>query len=211
MPELLWLIGGGGHARSVIDVLEMQGHYRIAGIADRAEKIGEKVLGYLIAASDQELAALVSQDHAFLITVGQLESPKVRVRLYEALRVAGGQFATIVSPLARLSPHARIGEGTVVLHHALVNAGASVGSNAIINTQAIVEHDTHIGDHCHIATGAIVNGGVQLGDRTFIGSHATVKQGVKITDDVVVGAHSYVQQDITEAGVYVGVPAKRIR
>ena len=207
----LWLIGGGGHARSVIDVVEAQGQYQITGLVDRPEKVGEKVLNYQILASDQELKALVKENRFFLVTVGQLESPASRIRLYDELKAAGGQLVTIISPLARVSKYARIAEGTVVMHFALVNSRASIGCNCIINTRATVEHDTTLGEHCHVSTGAIVNGGVTLGRRVFVGSHATIKQEVTITHDVVIGAHSYVHQDITEAGVYTGVPARKVR
>ena len=207
----LWLIGGGGHARSVIDVLESLPQYQIAGVVDRVEKVGEKVLDYPIVASDQELTALVKEDRLFLITVGQIKTPEVRMRLYDTLKKAGGKFATVVSPLAHCSAHAKVGDGTVVLHFALVNAGAKVGCNSIINTRAIIEHDVQIGQHCHISTGAIVNGGAQIGNGVFIGSQTTVKQELTICDNVVVGAHSYVAHDITEKGTYAGAPARLIR
>lgn len=207
----LWLVGGGGHARSVIDVVEAQGLYQIAGLIDRPEKVGEKVLNYQILASDQELGSLVNEHRIFLVTVGQLESPSSRIRLYEELKAAGAQLATICTPLARVSKYASVAKGSVVMHYAVVNSGASIGYNCIINTRATVEHDAHVGDHCHISTGAIVNGGVKIGKRVFVGSHATIKQEVAISDDVVIGAHSYVHRNIAEAGVYVGVPARRVR
>ena len=206
----LILVGGGGHAKSVIDVIEAQGEYLINGIVDRAEKVNNTVLGYTIVAADSQLESLIKNDQYFLVTLGQLTSAKLRIELYERITGLGGKMATIVSPLARISSHAKIGQGTVVMHHALINAGARVGNNVIINTRALVEHDAAVGNHCHLATGGIVNGDVSIGDGVLIGSHATIKQGVSITSGTTIGAQAYVHQDITQAGVYVGVPARPI-
>lgn len=209
MPKLI-LVGGGGHAKSVIDVIEAQGVYQINGVLDKPEKVKGNVLNYPIIAAESQLESLVGEDQFFLVTIGQVASAQLRIKLYKRVSGLGGKFATIISPLAHVSTHARIGRGTVVLHHALVNAGARVGSNVIINSQALIEHDAVVGAHCHIATGAIVNGGVTIGDGVLIGSHATVKQGVSIVSDTIIGAHTYVHQDIEKSGVYVGVPARPI-
>ena len=82
------------------------------------------------------------------------------------------------SPLAYVSKYTIIDEGTVVMHHALVNAGAKIGKNCIINTKALIEHDVTIGDHSHISTAAVVNGGSIVAEDTFFGSNATSKEGI---------------------------------
>lgn len=207
----LILVGGGGHAKSVIDVIEAGGDYQITGILDRKEKVGSQLLNYSITASDEELPQLVAADQDFLITIGQITSAKLREKLFQTISALGGNLATVISPNAYLSSYARIGIGTVVMHQALVNAGAKVGNNVIINSKALIEHDATIGDHCHIATGAVVNGGISIGNQVLIGSHATIKQGVQIADGVVVGAHAYVHRNITEAGIYTGVPARKFK
>jgi len=210
MRDLI-LIGGGGHARSVIDVVESGHDFRLVGIADRQEKMGKHVLNYAVTSIDKQLTSLANDNQYFLITVGQIETAEIRMRLDQKLTRAGGKLASVVSPFARLSDHASVAEGTAIMHFALVNAGAQVGRNVIINTQALIEHDVVVGEFCHISTGAILNGGAIVGNRVFVGSHTTVRQGITIADKVVVGAHSYVNQPITEAGVYAGVPARRIR
>jgi len=175
-PQLL-LIGGGGHCHSVIDVIEQENRYQIAGIVDAPKNLGKQVLGYPIIASDAQLAELYGQCQHAIVTVGQIKSSALRVRLYQQLKDIGYQLPVIVSPLAYVSRHAQIGEGTVVMHHALVNANARVGSNCIINSKALIEHDAHIHDHCHIATASVINGGVVVEANTFVGSNATSVQG----------------------------------
>lgn len=205
------LIGGGGHCKAVIDVLEMSDDFAIAGIIDKEAKVGDKVLGYDIIASDQHIEQVAADFSCFLVTVGQIQSSATRERLYQKVKELGGDLAIVVSSLAHVSDYAQLGEGTVVMHQALVNAGAVVGCNTIINSKALIEHDAWIGDHCHIATGAIVNGDCQIGHHTFIGSHVTIIQGITIGEHIVVGAGSVVTRPLYEPGVYAGSPARKTR
>ena len=178
--EKIILIGGGGHCRSCIDVIEQEGRFEIAGIVDVKEKKGQQVLYYPIIASDDELAVLREDVTYFLITLGQTRSSGPRKALYERVLGLQGILPTVVSPRAYVSSHADVGEGTIVMHNALVNASASVGVNCIINSKALVEHDAKVGDHCHISTGAIINGGVTVGEGTFFGSNAVSAHGISI-------------------------------
>lgn len=186
-PEII-LIGGGGHCKSVIDVLEQENRYKIAGIVDKKERIGEHVLGYEVIGSDDELASLFKQYKYALVTLGQIESCTLRKKLFRVLKDIGYTLPVIVSPLGYVSKHAEIEEGTVVMHHACVNAAAQVGKNCIINTKALIEHDSVIGDNCHISTAGVVNGGVRVADESFYGSNATSKEGVKVGGFIKAGS-----------------------
>lgn len=190
------LVGGGGHCKSCIDVIEKGREYGIAGIIDLPEKQDGSVLGYPVIGTDEDIGRLAAEHPIFLVTAGQIKSAALRKRLFAAIRSAGGRCPVVVSPLAYVSPHARIGEGTVVMHHAVVNAAAVVGRNSIINTRALVEHDAVIGDHCHIATGSIINGGVVVGAETFWGSGAASREYVRIGKKSVVGCHATVKSDL---------------
>jgi len=170
------LIGGGGHCRSVIDVIEQSGRYKIAGIIDQRERIGDSVLGYKIIGCDDDLERIRKDIRFACITVGQIGSSDIRCHIYEKLCSLDFALPVVISPFSYVSRHARIGQGSIIMHHALVNAGAQIGVNCIINTKALIEHDAVIGDHCHIATAAVVNGGVKIRSGTFFGSNATSKQ-----------------------------------
>ena len=187
MNNDLILVGGGGHCRSCIDVIEREGKYKIAGIIDRPSKVGQEVLGYKIIGTDKDFPSLVHRYRYFLITIGQINSPALREKLYQQLLEMGAVFPRIISPLAYISEYAHIDNGTIVMHHAVINVGASIGYNCIINTNAIIEHDVKIGNHCHISTGAVLNGEVQLGQGTFVGSNSVCREGVKIGDYCLVG------------------------
>lgn len=174
----LILLGAGGHAKSCVDVVEMENVYKIIGLVGLSSEIGQAYLGYAVIADDAAMCRLASLYPNALVSVGQISSPDLRIRIFNDARAAGFRFPEIVSPRAQVSKHASIGAGTIVMHGAVVNAGAVIGQNCIVNTHAIVEHDAVVGDHCHISTGVAVNGGVRVGTGSFIGSGAVIREGL---------------------------------
>jgi sugar O-acyltransferase (sialic acid O-acetyltransferase NeuD family) len=190
MKEKIVLICGGGHCRACIDVIEQEGRFAIAGIVDLPEKRNQTVLGYSVVGSDSDLPELIKNFPNVLITLGQIKSPARRMELFNDLQRMGARFPVIQSPLSYVSPHAHVGEGTIVMHHALINAGATVGRNCIINTKALVEHDAIIEDHCHISTNAVVNGGVKIGSGSFFGSSAVAVESTSIPANSFIKANS---------------------
>lgn len=205
----LILVGGGGHCKSVIDVAEFAG-YTILGILDRPEEVGKKVLGYDVIGTDDEMVKYVDKAD-FIVTVGQIKSPDLRIKLHQMIEKVGGHLATIIAPTAHVSKYATIGEGTVIMHHAFVNAEANIGKGCIINTASAIEHEAIVGDYCHISTGAIVNGGAKVGEESFVGSQTVISQCVTIGSRAVIGAGSAVVSDLPANCIAVGVPAKPIK
>lgn len=201
----LVLVGGGGHCKSVIDVAESAG-YNILGILDMPEDVGKKVLDYKVIGTDDDIPQYMDKAE-FIITVGFIKNPSIRIKIYNRIKEAGGKLATIVASTARVSHYATLGEGTVVMHQAIVNAGAQIGVNCIINTFCNIEHDAQIGDQCHISTGTMVNGDCKIGERVFVGSQSVLANGITIGDDIIVGAASFVRKSISEKGIYSGNPA----
>jgi len=209
----LVLIGAGGHAKSCIGVIESSGLFSIEGYIDPQMQPGHQLFGYPVLGDNDKIAELNKQgDIHFLVAVGQIQSADLRFRLFSLLEELNANIIpVVVAKSAFVSPHAIIGQGTIVMHNAVVNTNAHVGKNAIINNFALVEHDCVIGDHVHVSTGAIVNGDCRLGDRVFIGSNAVLVQGITITSGVVIGAGSTVVRSIAGPGMYAGNPAKKIK
>ena len=177
------LIGGGGHCKSAIDVIEQEGRFKIIGVIDKPELFGKDVLGYKVIGNDNDLKSLVKQCKNTLITIGQIQSPSKRIKLYDTVLKLGFTLPNIISPRAYFSKHATIGKGSVIMHDVVINAGAIIGDNCIINTKSIVEHDSNIGNHCHISTNVVINGGVIVGNGSFIGSGVVTKENIRIDDN----------------------------
>jgi sugar O-acyltransferase, sialic acid O-acetyltransferase neuD family len=192
-PNII-LVGGGGHCVSVIDVIEQQGKYNIKGIIDIKENIGKNVLGYKIIGSDNDLQDLFLSCPNAIVSVGQIKSSALRIHLFQKLKTIGYNLPIVISPLAYVSKYALIGEGSIIMHQVLVNAGVKIGKNCIINTKANIEHGVQIEDFCHISTGTIVNGDCIVSRETFIGSNATISNGVTIPPNSIISAGEFVKR-----------------
>lgn len=191
--EKILLIGGGGHCKSCIDVIEQEGKYSIAGIIDKKELLGQKVLGYEIIANDDDLAKLLKEYKYALVTIGQLKNSRLKENIFNRTKELGFILPTIISPRAYISKHSSIEEGSIVMHDVIINANSSIGKNCIINTKALIEHDVKIKDNCHISTGSVINGHCTINENSFIGSNATVVQCIEIEKNSFIKAGSLVK------------------
>ena len=195
MDEII-LVGAGGHARACIDVIELFGQFKIAGLIEKDETYAHENLGYPVIGTDNDLQIIRQKYRNVLITVGQIKSPETRIKLFQLLQKMDYTFPVIVSPRAYISKYAQIDYGTIVMHGAIVNANARIGKNCIINNKTLIEHDAVIGDYCHIATGVIVNGEVTVGSESFIGSGVVTKQCISIGNNCVIGAGVTLKTDV---------------
>lgn len=207
MNDIL-LIGGGGHCKAVIDVLESTAAWRIAGIVERRDAPIAEVMGYEVVGFDEDLPALRKRFSFALVACGQIHSPQPRIRLFLALKDAGFTLPAIVAPSAQVARSATIGEGTIVMHAACVGPSARVGANTIVNTRALIEHDAAVGSHSHVATAAVVNGGTKVGDRTLIGSGALCREGLTIGSDCLVAMGERVFKPLPDGTRLIGGQAR---
>lgn len=197
------IVGVGGHAKVVVDIVLLRGD-RVVGFLDKDSSEGD-FLGYPKLGVDREYQKF--SNCAFIIAIG---NARIRERIVRSM--PGAAWYTAIHPRAVISNiDTEVGEGTVIMPDAIVNPGARIGKHCIINSGSIVEHDNCIGDYAHISVGAKVAGGVRIGARTWVGIGATVSNGISICDDCMLGAGAVVVRDITEAGTYAGVPARKIK
>lgn len=209
--DAIVVVGGGGHAKVVISILRKLKRHRILGYTDLKDNgalVGVSYLG-----SDRELVALSAGPKKLnaALAVGQVGLGEFRYELWMRLHSPALSFPWIVSPDAIVNEEVSGGEGAVVMDGAVINSGAIIGRGAIVNTNSTIEHDVVLDDWVHVAPGATISGGVTVGRFSMIGTGATVIEGIKIAAGCMVGAGATVVHDLTEPGVYVGSPARRIK
>lgn len=204
------LLGGGGHAKVVVSILRKLGQFSILGYTDVKNNGALLEVPYL--GTDAELAKCAAKHKKLnaVLAVGQVGLGKARCSLWEKLQTLTLFFPPIISPNATVNEGVSIGEGTVAMDGAVINSCARIGRGAIVNTNSVVEHDVVLDDWVHVAPGATICGGVTVGRFSMIGAGATIIEGRQIAADCVVGAGATVIEDLTEPGVYVGCPARRI-
>lgn len=196
LHQVLVLLGCGGHARSVADVILFNNpNQRLVFVDDNANA-DETIWGFPV------VKVLPEDATAIHIALG---SNQARKRLY-----AEHNPKSVISEKAHFGKNALIGEGCFVAHLAYVGPDVTVGNATILNTACVVEHEVRIGSFCHIAPNATICGRVTMGDCVWVGVGAIIKEGVTIASNVTIGAGAVVVADITTVGTYVGVPAKRL-
>lgn len=203
------IVGGGGHARVIVDALQSQG-LAPRGVLDPDPTLrGATLYGVPVLGGDERLPQLAREGVThFIVGLGGVGDNGPRRRLFDLAVAQGLAPWTVRHPSAVCSPRAAIGAGSFLGPAVVVNAGAVIGVNVILNSGAIVEHDGVVGDHAHIASGACLGGGVRVGPSAHIGAGATVRQGVTIGAAAIVGAGAVVVQDVAPATVVAGVPAR---
>ncbi len=204
------ILGGGGHARVLIDTLKESQVAQPAAILDADRSLwGKELYGVPIPGGDDLLDAMLREGiRFFVVGLGSVGDNGPRKRLFELGTRAGFKPLTVQHPSATVSPGAIVGEGSVIFAKAVVNAGAALGRNVIVNTGAIIEHDCVLGDHVHVATGARLAGAVRVGEEAHIGVGAVVRQGISIGEGALVGAGAVVVKDVAPWALVMGVPAK---
>jgi sugar O-acyltransferase (sialic acid O-acetyltransferase NeuD family) len=208
-PSLV-IVGAGGHAKVVADIVLGSGKYRVAGATDsRGPKAGFD--GVPVLGGDDALPALRKRGvKAAAVGIGSAQKTAPRRRLRLMLEGLGFELPVLIAPSAVVSPSASLFAGCQIMPGAIVNAGARIGAGAVINTAAVIEHDCVIGDDSYVAPGAIVGGGAKLGARVFIGMGAVVLQLVELGDAAVVGAGAVVTKGVRAGATVVGVPAREL-
>jgi UDP-perosamine 4-acetyltransferase len=198
------IIGGGGHAKVVIESLRATGE-TIAAIVD-ADPTPRAVLGVPVVGDDLALAELKEQGLSKLFVA--IGDNRLREKLGRKAREQGFSLVNAIHPSAVVSPSAILGEGVAVMAGVAINADSRIGDLAIVNTGAIVDHDCVLGAACHIGPATALAGGVTLGERAFLGVGARAIPSVTIGADTIVGAGGVVVRDLPDAVLAVGVPAK---
>lgn len=192
------LFGAGGHCLSCLDVISNSRKYKVLRILDKKIKI---IQNYKTSGMQDFIKIKKISRNAHL-AFGFIKDPKPRIKLFEKLKKKGFQFPIILSNRSYISTNSKIGEGTIIMHDALLNSESSVGKNCIINSKALIEHGTIIEDHCHISTGAIINGDCRIGYGTFVGSGTIINNGITIGKNCVIGSNLKISKNL-KSGSFV--------
>lgn len=193
------LLGAGGHAKVVLELLQLTGVSVIGVICPQlaAKQVstwrGLKVLG-----GDDVLSHYNPSQILLVNGVGMMPFLQTHFALFERARVAGFSFTNLIHPTAIVSPAVKLGQGVQIMAGAVIQADTIIADNIIINTRAVIEHDCEIMSHCHIATGSVLCGQVKLAEGVFVGAGATIIQGIHVGYRAIIGAGTVVVKDVAE-------------
>lgn len=211
MPTQLVVIGGGEHARVLIDAAvsrpdlwQVRGFVDVAPCEETTRRAGLPHLGDDIAG----LKLAAQEDVRFVLGIAGLGSRDLRAALAKRYEEAGARWATIVHTSAWISPSASLEGGVFVSARATVNSGARVEKHSVINTGAVIEHDVVVGEFAQVSPGATIGGGCQVGVNAYVGLGASVRDHVSIGESATVGMGAVVVSSVPARVVVVGNPAR---
>jgi acetyltransferase EpsM len=201
-PDSIIIYGGGGHGKTLIDLLHRLGSYPIAGVIDDRLVPGELVLDAPVLGGAVVLAELKTRGVKLAVNaVGGIGNIAVRIKVFEQLKAAGFTCPALVHPRAFVEPSARLAEGVQVFPHAYIGSAANIGYGVIVNTGAIVSHDCQVGDYANLSPGAILAGEVTIGPAALVGMGVTVNLQVRVGRRARIGNGATVKQDVPENGI----------
>lgn len=207
MSKRLIIIGNGGHASVLTEILLAQGEKIIGYTAPIKE---ENSFGLVYLGTDEVINEYSNNEIELVMGIGMLGPDSFREKLFRHFKEQSYTFKSVIHSSAIIAPSAKLAEGVQVMAGAIIQTGTKVADNTIINTGAIVDHDGCIGVHVHIAPGTRISGVVQIGHSTHIGTGVTIIQGIKIGNSCLIGAGSVVVKNIKSHAKAFGVPAKEV-
>lgn len=201
MSKPLVILGAGGHAAVLVDMLRQQ-ERTILAVQAPVMAPNRRVFSGLSHWPDEQPLLGLAPDAVELVNgIGSLPGMSLRYQIYAHYRALGFAFAQVVAAEAVVSRYAQLADGVQILPRAVVQSGAYIGANSIINTGAIIEHDCQLGVDNHISPGAVLSGGVHTGSRVHVGTGAAVIQGRMIGDEAIVAAGATLNRDLAEAHI----------
>lgn len=206
MYKKVVIIGAGGHAKVIADIVDKSQDILLGFLDDNLEKGKTVICDYKVLGKIEEVLQLKEQDEniEFVIAIG---NNNIRKEISDKYQL---NYYTAIHPSAQIGLDVTIEKGTQILANACVNSCAKIGKHCIINTGAIIEHDNIIEDYVHISPNATLGGTVKIGENTHVGIGAVLKNNIEICSNCIIGAGAVVVKNIIEEGTYVGVPAKKI-
>lgn len=203
------VVGAGGHAKVVIDILEAQGIYEIIGVSDAKPSEGRKYLGYDILGGDEVLPGLLKEGVTNLaMGVGGFKDNCLRKKLFTHFKTLGFQFPPIIHPSAIVAQSCSIGEASVIFPGVVLNTEVEIGANTIIATGSSIDHESIIADHILVSAGVTIGAKVNVGSESLLALGSKIVSEVNIAQNTLVGAGAVVTQSLNEKGTYIGCPAK---
>ncbi|HEY8035321.1 MAG TPA: acetyltransferase [Methylobacter sp.] len=196
MTKPVIVLGGGGHAKVLIDILRRL-NCPLLGIVDPNLSVGCVLHGLNVLGVDGVVFDYSKEEVDLVNGVGSLPKDKgLRASLFNTFNAKGYRFKTLVDPTAFIAADVELSDGVQVMAGVIIQAGTEIAENTIVNSGAIVEHDCRIGQHVHIAPGAVLSGTVKVSDYVHIGTGANIIQGISIGSNSIIGAGSVITQDI---------------
>jgi sugar O-acyltransferase (sialic acid O-acetyltransferase NeuD family) len=201
------LVGDGGHAKIIVDILEASSNYNIIGVTS-INKNNNEFLGYPILGNDSILHEYFNKGiNKVALGLGGYRNNNLRIKMYKLVKKIGFEVVSAVHPHAIISKSVKLGEGNAIFAGAIINPEVRIGNNVIIATGASIDHETVIKDHALISAGVTIGGYVEIEEGVICALGSNVISGIKIGKNALIAAGAVVVNDIMKNAKVFGIPA----
>jgi sugar O-acyltransferase (sialic acid O-acetyltransferase NeuD family) len=207
------VLGAGGHAKVVIDLLLKLRRSVPAALEPEASERARWVLGVPVKSEHLEMPRHSPDRIELALGIGMptrdpISGLVARRALAARYQARGYHFPTLIHPGAIIGAECTFGEGAQVMAGAVVQPSCTIAQFVIINTGARIDHDCILGDGCHVAPGATLGGAIRVGRETLIGIGAAVSQRVEIGERALIAGGAMVIDNVRDNERRLGVPAR---
>ena len=204
MTKPLLMMGSGGHANVLFDMLQLplENYKAVASLNETLDNSLFSGIEHI--RLDDDILRFDCEAIQLVNGIGSLPDSYLRMKIYQKFKALGYHFATVTSEFAHVSSYAQLAEGVQVMAGAIIQAGAQIGENTIINSGAIIEHDCIVGAHNHIAPRATLCGMVKTGKQVHVGAGACIIQGITVGNRVVIAAGATVTRSVPDSHIVYG-------
>lgn len=207
----IFILGGGGHAKVLIDLLKKIGRTRM-GILDARLPRGLKVHGVEVCGDEDQLSGLDPSSIDLVLGIGSVDTPHMRSEIFKKFVLSKFSFLPLIHPTAILPEEFEVSEGVQIMAGTILQPGIQIGINTIVNTGCRIDHDCIVGAHCHIAPGVTMSGSVKVGDQVHIGTGAIIIQSIEIGANSFIGAGAIVTKNVpSNSRVYGARPTMKLK
>lgn len=209
MSKQVYLLGGGGHGRVVLDALLSCG-VNVTGVIDPGLKVGDQVFGVSVMGGDEFLDRVALASALLVNGLGANSCVRSRRKLFEGLKSRGFSFDVVRHSSSVIGRECNVGESSQIMAGAVLQSRVQIGVNTVINTRVSIDHDCIVGAHAFVAPGVVLSGDVRVGESAFIGAGAVVLPGVVIGASAVIGAGAVITKSVPDGWIVAGNPAVKI-
>ena len=191
----LIILGAGGHAKVLAEILIGQGH-NILGLVTPNNRSKLAISGLSVLGDDDAISAFQPEEVLLVNGIGAIPGRNTRWKVAVRMRESGYAFANVIHPNAIIASDIKLSEGVQIMAGSVIQSGTQIGRNSIINTGVLVDHDCQINENCHLAPGVVCCGSVLIGEGCFVGAGATIIQNVTIGNNAIIAAGSIVNKNV---------------
>jgi len=204
------LLGAGGHARVVLDVLRLRGH-QVIGVCAPELPAGSQWQGLSALGDDAALEALDPAEIWLVNGIGSIPGSMARWRVQEGCSARGYRWLALDHPSSVRAADVSLAEGVQLMAGAVIQPGCRLDAGVVVNTRATVEHDCQLDEHVFVGPGAVLCGDVKAGRGVFIGAGAIILPGIHLGEGAIIGAGAIVTRSVEAGCTAVGSPARTIK